>query len=320
MRKLWLVLLASGLLLLFACRAADPSKNATTPEQKGDSKAMRPVSSGYVDVNGIKLYHEIYGEGEPLALLPGGLMTSKEMSPLIQALSDKRKVIAVELEGHGRTVDTDRPLRFETLGDDVGALIEKLGLGKADVVGWSFGGATALRTAIQHPERVRRLVVISNPYAHSGWYPETRQGMAQVSSKMAEQLMQTPAGMATRDWPHPERFPRFLDKMGALMAQDYDWSAEIRRLKMPVMLAFADHDAVSTQHIAEFFALLGGGLKDAGWQNTQLTNARLSIIPGYSHYNFGTAPELGVSIEKFLDDPMTKPQGGEAAAASKASP
>jgi pimeloyl-ACP methyl ester carboxylesterase len=247
-------------------------------------------------------------------------MTTKEMSPLIQALSDKRKVIAVELEGHGRTVDTDRPLRFETLGDDVGALIEKLGLGKADVVGWSFGGATALRTAIQHPERVRRLVVISNPYAHSGWYPETRQGMAQVSSKMAEQLMQTPAGMATRDWPHPERFPRFLDKMGALMAQDYDWSAEIRRLKMPVMLAFADHDAVSTQHIAEFFALLGGGLKDAGWQNTQLTNARLSIIPGYSHYNFGTAPELGVSIEKFLDDPMTKPQGGEAAAASKASP
>lgn len=103
------------------------------------------------------------------------------------------------------------------------------------------------------------------------------------------------------------------------MAKDYDWSTEIRQLKMPVMLAFADHDAVSTRHIAEFFALMGGGLKDAGWQNTQLTNARLSIIPGYSHYNFGTAPELGACIEKFLDDPMTKPQGGEAAAASKVS-
>ncbi len=122
MRKLWLVMLASGLLSLFACMAAEPSKYATTPEQKGDSKAMRPVSSGYVDVNGIKLYHEIYGEGEPLVLLHGGLMTTREVSPLIQALSDKRKVIAVELEGHGRTVDTDRPLRFETLGDDVGAL------------------------------------------------------------------------------------------------------------------------------------------------------------------------------------------------------
>ena len=319
MRKLWLALLASGLLLLPACTAADSAKNEMIQKQKGDSKAMQPVSSGYVDVNGIKIYHEVYGEGEPVVLLHGGLMTTKEMSPLIQALSGKRRVIAVELKGHGRTVDTDRPLRFETLGDDVGALIEKLGLGKADVVGWSFGGATALRTAIQHPEGVRRLVVISNPYAHSGWYPETREGMAQVSSKMAEQLMQTPVGIASRDWPQPERFPRFLDKMGALMAKDYDWSAEIRQLKMPVMLAFADHDAVSTRHIAEFFALLGGGLKDAGWQDTQLTNARLSIIPGYSHYNFGTAPELGVSIEKFLDDPMTKPQGGEAAAASKVS-
>jgi pimeloyl-ACP methyl ester carboxylesterase len=319
MRRLWLVLLVSGLLLLHACTAADSAKKMMIQEQKGDAKAMRPVSSGYIDVNGIKIYHEVYGEGEPVVLLHGGLMTTREMSPLIQALSDKRRVIAVELEGHGRTVDTDRPLRFETLGDDVGALIEKLGLGKADVVGWSFGGATALRTAIQHPESMRRLVVISNPYAHSGWYPETREGMAQVSSKMAAQLMQTPVGMASLDWPQPERFPRFLDKMGALMAKDYDWSTEIRQLKMPVMLAFADHDAVSTRHIAEFFALLGGGLKDAGWQNTQFTNARLSIIPGYSHYNFGTAPELGVRIEKFLDDPMTKPQGGEAAAASKVS-
>jgi pimeloyl-ACP methyl ester carboxylesterase len=131
--------------------------------------------------------------------------------------------------------------------------------------------------------------------------------------------MQIPVGIVSRDWPQPERFPRFLDKVEALMAKDYDWSTEIRQLKMPVMLAFADHDAVSTRHIAEFFALLGGGLKDAGWQDTQLTNARLWIIPGYSHYNFGTAPELGVSIEKFLDDPMTKPQGCEATAASKVS-
>ena len=320
MRKGWLVLLTLGLVLLPACRVVDSAKNEMIQEQKGDLKVRQPVSSGYVDVNGIKIYHEIYGAGEPVVLLHGGLMTTREMSPLIQALSGKRRVIAVELEGHGRTVDTDRPLRFETLGDDVGALIEKLGLGKADVVGWSFGGATALRTAIQHPEGVRRLVVISNPYAHSDWYPETREGMAHVNSKMAEQLMQTPVGIASRAWPQPERFPRFLDKMGALMAKDYDWSAEIRQLKMPVMLAFADHDAISTRHIAEFFALLGGGLKDAGWQNTQFTNARLSIIPGYSHYNFGTAPELGMSIAKFLDDSMTEPQGGEAAAASRTSP
>lgn len=103
MRKPWLVLLASGLLVLSACRATDPPQTETVQQQKGDSKAIQPVSSGYVEVNGIKLYREIYGVGEPVVLLHGGLMTTKEMSPLIQALSKKRKVIAVELEGHGRT-------------------------------------------------------------------------------------------------------------------------------------------------------------------------------------------------------------------------
>ena len=146
---------------------------------------------------------------------------------------------------------------------------------------------------------------------------EVLEGMAQVNSKMADQLKGTPTGIATRDWPQPERFRQFLDKLGAMLAENYDWSAEVRRLELPVMLAYADHDAISTRHIAEFFALLGGGLKDAGWQNTQFTKARLEIIPGYSHYNFSTAPELGPSIKKFLADPLTKPQGGNAAAASR---
>jgi pimeloyl-ACP methyl ester carboxylesterase len=284
----------------------------------GDATAMRPVSSGYADVNGIRLYHEIYGAGEPLVLLPGGLMTIPEMAPLVHVLADERRVIEVELQGHGRTADTDRPLRLETMADDVAALIERLGLGRADVVGYSLGGDVALRTAIQHPERVRRLVVLSTPYARSGWYPDVLEGMAQVNSSMADQLRETPTGVAARDWPQPERFPRFLDKLGAMMTESYDWSAEIRRLGMPVMLVYADHDAISTRHIAEFFALVGGGLKDPGWQNTQLTNARLAIIPGYSHYNFATAPELGPTIGRFLADPLTKPRGGEAAAASRA--
>jgi pimeloyl-ACP methyl ester carboxylesterase len=240
------------------------------------------------------------------------------MAPLIHPLAEDRQVIAVELQGHGRTADTDRPLRLETMGDDVAALIERLGFGAADVVGYSLGGAVALRTAIQHPDRVRRLVVLSTPYARFGWYPEVLEGMAQVDARMADRLRETPTGIAARDWPQPNRFPQFLDKLGAMLRAHYDWSAEIRRLRMPVMLVYADHDAISTRHMAEFFALLGGGLKDPGWQNTQLTTARLAIIPGYSHYNFATAPELGPSIERFLADPLTKPRGGEAAAASKA--
>jgi pimeloyl-ACP methyl ester carboxylesterase len=111
---------------------------------------MRPVSFGYADVNGITLYHEIYGAGEPLVLLHGGLMTIPEMAPLIQALTDGRRVVAVELQGHGRTADTDRPLRLETRGDDIAALIERLGLGQSDVVGYSLGGdvARARRSSI----------------------------------------------------------------------------------------------------------------------------------------------------------------------------
>ncbi len=295
----------------------DGPPEGTSLEQEGDATAMRPIASGYAGVNGIRLYHEIYGAGEPLVLLHGGLMTIPEMAPLLRSLADERRVIAVELQGHGRTADTDRPLRLESMGDDIAALIEFLGLGQADLVGYSLGGEVALRTAIRHPQRVRRLVLLSTPYALSGWFPEIVEAMSLVNSKMTAQLMATPAGRAAQRGPQPERFPQFLDKLGTMMAEEYDLSAEIRRLGMPVMLVYADHDAVSTRHMAEFFALLGGGLRDPGWQNTHLTNARLAIIPGYSHYTVSTAPELGPIIEAFLADPLTKPQGSEAAAASK---
>ncbi len=130
--------------------------------------------------------------------------------------------------------------------------------------------------------------------------------MPQVNSKIAAQLTQTPTGVAAQDWPQPERIPQFLDKLGARMARDYDWSAEVRRLQVPVMLVHADHDVISTQHIAYLFALPGAGLEDPGWQNTRLTQARLAIAPGYSHCNSFAAPELGPIIEEFLADSLTE--------------
>jgi pimeloyl-ACP methyl ester carboxylesterase len=286
--------------------------NATT-----DTSArapLAPVSAGYADVNGIKLYHEIYGQGEPLVLLHGGLMTIDEMSNLLQPFAKTHKVIAVELQGHGRTADTDRPLSFETMAGDVAALLDHLDIPQADIVGLSLGGAVGLRTAIQHPEKVRRLVVISSPYAKSGWYPEAQRGMGQVGAAMAEHMIQTPTGKFSTQWPEPERFPRFLDKMGKMMGASYDWSGDVKQLPMPVMLVFADNDSVSQKHIAEFFALLGGGVKEPGWQNTQLSRARLAIVPGYSHYNFVTATELAPIIDKYLADPLTGPSTGAAAA------
>jgi pimeloyl-ACP methyl ester carboxylesterase len=280
---------------------------------------MKPVSSGYADVNGIKLYHEIYGEGEPLVLIHGGLTTIGEMQGWVQPLAQTRRVIAVEMQGHGRTADTDRPMSFTTLGDDIAVLLDHLEIAKADLVGHSFGGASAIRAAIQQPEKVRRLVVISSPYARSCWYPETQEGMGRISASMAENMMQTPTGKSSKQWPEPQRFPQFLDKMGRMMSEDYDWSADITKLPMPVLLVFADNDSISQKHVAQFFALLGGGVKEPGWQNTQLSKSRLAVVPGYSHYNFITSLEAPQIIRKFLDDPLTNPPAG-AAAASQAAP
>jgi len=236
---------------------------------------MTPVSSGYADVNGINLYHEIYGEGQPLVLIHGGLTTIGEMQGWVRPLAQTRRVIAVEMQGHGRTADTERPMTFATMGDDIAALLDSLKIPQADLVGHSFGGASAIRAAIQHPDHVRRLVVISSPHARSAWYPETQEGMSQVGASLAENMMQTPTGKFSTHWPEPQRFPQFLDKFGKMMSEHYDWSAEIARLPMPVLLVFADNDSVAQKRIAEFFALLGGGVREPGWLNTQLSKSRL---------------------------------------------
>jgi pimeloyl-ACP methyl ester carboxylesterase len=268
-----------------------------------EAKVM--TSSGYANVNGIQLYHEIYGEGDPLVLMHGGLTTIGEMQGWVQPLAKTRQVIAVEMQGHGRTADTDRPLSFAAMAGDIVALLDHLKVPKADLAGHSFGGEIAIRAAIQYPERVRRLVVISAPYAKSGWYPEAQQGMSQVGAAMAGNMMHTPTGKFSKQWPEPERFPQFLDKMGKLLSEDFDWSPDIAKLPMPVLLVFADNDSVSQKHVAEFFALLGGGVKEPGWLNTQLSKSRLAVVPGYSHYNLITSHELPGIIGKFLVDPLT---------------
>jgi len=291
--------------VLVACAPAPETKTAApataTPAKETE---MKPTKSGYAEVNGIKLYHEIYGAGEPLVLIHGGLTTIVQMQGWVQTLAKTRQVIAVEMQGHGRTADTDRPMSWTQMGEDIGALLDHLKIPKADLVGHSFGGASAIRAAIQHPDKVRRLVVISSPHARSAWYPEAQKGMSEVGAAMAENVMQTPTGKFSQQWPQPQRFPQFLDKMGKMLSEDYDWSADIAKLPMPVLLVFADNDSVSQKHIAEFFALLGGGVKEPGWVNTQLSKSRLAVVPGYSHYNFITSPEVAQIVDKFLADPL----------------
>ena len=263
---------------------------------------MDPVNSGYADVNGVRLYHEIFGHGDPIVLIHGGLTTIGEMQRWIETLARSRQVVAVEMQGHGHTPDTDRPMAFSTLGDDIAALLDHLEIPKADIAGHSFGGAVALRMAIQHPERVRRLVVISSPHKKSAWFPKAREGMGQVGASMADHMLRVPTGQLSKQWPEPDRFPGFLDKMGKLLGADYDWSTEIAALRMPVLLVFADNDSVPPKEAADFFALLGGGLTEPGWINTRLSTSRLSIVPGYSHYNLLSSPEVAEIVDKFLSD------------------
>jgi pimeloyl-ACP methyl ester carboxylesterase len=274
-----------------------------------DPEALKPMNSGYAaGSEGLQIYYEIYGEGEPIVVMAGGLMDISTMAQTIGRLSRTRQVIGFDLEGHGRTALRETPLSHERNGDDVAAVLKHLGIAKADVAGYSHGGDAAIRMAIQHPEMVRNLIVISTAAERDGWYPEGLEGMEAVSSALADQMKQTPIYTRYAEVaPHPEQFPLLLDRMGELMRKDYDWRKEIAKLPMPALLLFADHDAVSMQHIAEFFALFGGGVKDPGWDDTpEFSRARLAIVPGYTHYNFGQGPDIARVIEDHLTHPTSK--------------
>ena len=260
------------------------------------------VSTGYAPVNGLRLYWESRGEGGvPLIVTHGGYGLTSMFGGLLDQLAAGRRVIAIELQGHGHTGDIDRPFRYEHFGDDIAALIGQLGLGEADLLGYSLGGSASLRCAIQHPELIRKLAVVSIPARRSGWYPEVLAGMDQMSSAGFEQLQHAPMYPAYRAVaPDPEAFPALMDKTGELLRRDYDWSAEIGRLAMPVLLVYGDCDSIAPAHAAEFYALLGGGQRDAGWDGTLPTRSRLAILPGRTHYDIFAAPGLAAVVTGFL--------------------
>ena len=268
-----------------------------------DTPVSNPTKSGRVPANGIDYYYEIHGSGEPLLLLHGGL-GSMDMfrSSLLPALAKTRQVIAVDLQGHGRTALGERPIDLVDIGNDLAVVLEKLGYKQVDVAGYSFGGGAGLRLAIQHPTLVRRLAVISAPFAQSGFFPEMLPQQAAVGSAMAEQMKETPMYKSyVAVAPNPKDFPRLLDRMGELMRRPNDWSEDVKKLSMPVMLVFGDADMVRPEHIVEFYHLLGGGLKDAGWQREHMSRARLAILPDVTHYDMFLSPALAPTLLPFLD-------------------
>ncbi|MFD2763415.1 alpha/beta fold hydrolase [Micromonospora eburnea] len=263
---------------------------------------------GYADVNGVRLWYEVHGTGKPLVLLHGGYGSVEMFAPIRPALAARRQVIAVDLQGHGRTADVDRPLRYETMADDVGALLRHLDLPGADVLGYSLGGGVALRTAIQHPDRVRRLVLVSTPCRRRGWYPEVLAAMAAQDERVAEQMRGSPPHeLYERVAPRPQDWPTLWAKTGELLRRDYDWSAEVAALALPVLLVYADADSIPVSHMAEFFGLLGGGHRDAGWDGTDRPASRLAVLPGLTHYDIIGSPALPAAALPFLTHEVRPP-------------
>ena len=263
---------------------------------------MKTDSNGYIAANGVNYWYEIHGNGEPLLLLHGGLFSTGMFGPTLTLLAEHRRVIGVDLHGHGHTSLGDRNIDPVDIGRDLAVVIRELGLKQIDVMGYSFGGTVALQLAFQHPELVRRLVLVSTPYAQSGFFPEMLPQQAAVGAGLADAFKGSPmytsyAAIA----PRPEEFPRLLDNMGAFMRKPYDWSSQVRKLEMPVMLVYGDSDMFRPEHIVSFYQLLGGGLKDAGWMREHMSKNRLAIVPDRTHYELGASPILASVVLPFLN-------------------
>ena len=263
---------------------------------------LTPTKSGYAPVNGIELYYEIYGTGQPLILLHGGLGGILMFDPILATLADDRQVIGVELQAHAHTADIDRPMSREAMADDVAGLMTYLGLDKADVLGYSLGGLVAQQIAIRHPEVVRKLIVISSPFKRNGFYPGVLEAMAQLGPELADMMKPSPIYQYyARVAPRPDDWATLITKVGNMLRNDYDWSEDIAQLEMPVLLVCADADSMSPAHMAEFFGLLGGGQQDAGLDGSGISNSQLAILPGMTHYNILEYPDLSGIITRFLD-------------------
>lgn len=256
---------------------------------------------GYAPINGLQMYYEIHGTGEPLLLLHGGFYPIEFWGPLLPALAEHHQVIAPELQGHGRTADIDRPFSYEQFADDAAALLAHLGIARADVLGYSMGAGAGLQLAMRHPEQVRRLVLLSPHYRADGYYPESMAAIATITPELfaggpVEAIYQRVA-------PRPDALETLIEKMKALEGGDYAWPEEaIAAIPAPALLIIADSDGVRPEHAIDLFRLFGGGVPGdlAG-----LPPSQLAIVPGKTHVSllYEGTDVLTAMIEGFLAAP-----------------
>ena len=279
---------------------------AVAPAQAQDNwGASAPKRNGkYAEVNGIRLYYEVTGTGKPLVLLHGGLGAIEMFGPNLNILGQGRQLIAVDLQGHGRTADIDRPFSLQSMADDIAALLKHLNIPRADLMGYSLGGAVAMQAAVRHPQLVDRLILVSTMVRTNAYHAEIRAQQGQVNAAAAEFMKETPMyKLYTSIAPRPQDFPRLLDKIGAFMKNDLDLTNEFKKITAPTLIVAGDSDIFPPSHAVEMFALLGGGLKDAGWDGSGLPKSQLSIIPGASHYNIFSDTRVAGIANAFLARP-----------------
>ncbi len=270
---------------------------ATLPVQAKEISTMS--NANFADVNGQHIFYSVHGSGKPLILLHGGINPDSFGNNLAE-LAKSRQVIAVHLQAHGRTPDTDRPLRCETLGDDVAALIGHLKLGKADVMGYSLGSFVALQIAIRHPDVVDRLVLLAARMRQDDAYPEVVVALNQLEANAATigpGVKASPLGQAYPD----VDWTNLFRKVGEMTKRPFDWSADVAKLKARTLLVFADADYIPPEHMVEFWKALGGGLRDAGIDGSLRPANEFAIVPNATHYTLAVDPMLPAIVQRFLE-------------------
>jgi pimeloyl-ACP methyl ester carboxylesterase len=277
-------LIAAPLLLCATtCRPPQPAGNS--------------VAANRVAVNGMQMYYEVSGQGDPLIVLHGAYMNIPSMGAIIPRLAETHKVYALELQGHGRTTDIDRPITYPTLADDVAAFMDAVGLEQADVFGYSMGAVAGLQLVIRHPQRVTRLVAASGGYDAAGWQPAFTAFIPQMTVEM---FVAMPFAAEYRTLaPNPDGFPALVAKLIALEKEAMAWETEVRAIKTPILIITGDADVATLEHSVAMFRLLGGG--GMGDMGQPLAASRLAVLPATSHTAVITQPDLLLGfIEPFL--------------------
>lgn len=264
----------------------------------GPAFAQSGPAGDRVEVNGMQMYYEVSGAGDPLIVLHGAYMNIPTMGGIVLKLAETRTVYALEFQGHGRTDDIDRPITYPNLADDVAAFMDAVGIEKADVFGYSMGAAAGLQLAIRHPEKVNRLVAASGVvYSLEGMQPAFRDFIPQMTVEM---MLEMPFADDLRAMsPKPDAFPEVVAKLIQLEHEPLDWEADVKSLELPVLIITGDADVVTLEHSVALFRLLGGG--GMGDMGAPLPESRLAILPATSHTAvIGQVDVLHAFIEAFL--------------------